>query len=196
VEDSLAATYVWALRRAACDRLVRYHLDRALGRRYLSENTGLALVALSRMLHEHPKGWVPSDDYDEFLIDSTRDALAALRRAGLSAATWSTVGERTAAHPLASFGFGAWNGVRFPGHGDPFTPHAQGPSVTQSFRAVWDVGNWEAGGIVIPQGESGVPASAHYRDGAPVWLSGTLVPLPFDAAAVARATTSTLTLLP
>jgi penicillin amidase len=196
VEDSHAAVYAWALRRAAADRLVRYHLDHDLGRRYLAENTGLVLVALSRMLREHPKGWVPRDDYDGFLVDATSDAYHALQKAGLADATWDTVGARTAEHPLAGFGLKFWNGVRFPGHGDPFTPHAQGLSVTQSFRAIWDVGNWEAGGIVIPQGESGAPGSEHYRDGAPVWLAQQLVPLPFGPAAVARATTSTLTLAP
>ena len=196
VESSQAAVYAWALRRAAGDRLVRAHLDHALGRRYLAENTGLVLVALGRMLRERPKGWVPRDDYDGFLVDSMRDALDALRKSGNSDAVWDTIGARTAEHPLAGFGLTMWNGVRFPGHGDPFTPHAQGTSVTQSFRAVWDVGNWEAGGIVIPQGESGAPGSVHYRDGAPVWLAGTLVPLPFGDAAVARATTSTLTLAP
>jgi penicillin amidase len=194
--DSQAAVYAWALRRAASDRLARYHLDRDLGRRYVSQNTGLILVALSRMLRERPKGWVPGDDYDGFLVDSTRDALSVLRRAGQSDATWSAVGARTAEHPLNGFGLKMWNGVPFPGLGDPFTPHAQGPSVTQSFRAVWDIGNWDAGGIVVPQGESGAPGSSHYRDGAPVWLAGTLVPLPFGSAAVARATTSTLTLAP
>jgi penicillin amidase len=196
VEDSHAAVYAWALRRAAGDRLARYHLDHDLGRRYVSQNTGLLLVAVSRMLREHPKGWVPGDDFDAFLVDSTRDALVALQKNGYADATWDTVGARTAEHPLSSFGLKMWNGVRFPGHGDPFSPHAQGPSVTQSFRAVWDVGNWEAGGIVIPQGESGAPGSDHYRDGAPLWLAGTLVPLPFGDAAVARATTSTLTLAP
>jgi penicillin amidase len=63
-------------------------------------------------------------------------------------------------------------------------------------RSVWDVGNWEAGGIVIPQGESGEPGSPHYRDGAPVWLEQTLVPLPFDDAAVAKASVETLELRP
>jgi len=196
VESSQAAVYAWALRRAAGDRLVRTHLDHALGRRYLAENTGLVLVTLGRMLRERPKGWVPRDDFDGFLVDSMRDALDALRKSGNAGAVWDTIGARTAEHPLAGFGLTMWNGVRFPGHGDPFTPHAQGTSVTQSFRAVWDVGNWEAGGIVIPQGESGAPGSVHYRDGAPVWLAGTLVPLPFGDAAVARATTSTLTLTP
>jgi penicillin amidase len=50
--------------------------------------------------------------------------------------------------------------------------------------------------MVIPQGESGEPGSPHYRDGAPVWLRGALVPLRFEDAAVARDRTSTLELTP
>jgi acyl-homoserine lactone acylase PvdQ len=50
--------------------------------------------------------------------------------------------------------------------------------------------------MVIPQGESGEPGSSHYRDAAPIWLAGTLVPLPFDDAAVDKATATTLFISP
>jgi penicillin amidase len=196
VEGSQAAVYAWALRRAAGDRLARYHLAGDLGKRYVGQNAGTLLIVLLRALREKPAGWVPHDDYDRFLIDSMRDALGVLRQGDRLGATWGDVGARIAQHPLASFGFGAWNGTRFPGHGDGFSPHVQGPANTQSFRAVWDVGNWEAGGIVIPQGESGQPGSRHYRDGAPVWLAGNLVPLPFGDAAVERERVSSETLAP
>ena len=101
--------------------------------------------------------------------------------------TWGEAGRRVARHPLAGFGWHGWDGTPFPGNGSSYSPHVQGLDVTQSFRAVWDIGNWDAGGIVIPQGESGEPGSPHYRDLAPDWLSGTLVPLPFSNAAVERA---------
>jgi penicillin amidase len=89
-----------------------------------------------------------------------------------------------------------WNGTPFPGFGDGYSPHVQAPANAQSFRAVWDVGNWDSGGMVIPQGESGEPGSAHYRDAAPIWLAGTLVPLPFNDAAVAQSTKTTLLISP
>jgi penicillin amidase len=72
----------------------------------------------------------------------------------------------------------------------------QSRGTSQSFRAVWDVGNWDAGGIVIPQGESGQPGSSHYTDGANDWLAGNLVALPYSPAAVQRATRATETLSP
>jgi penicillin amidase len=194
--DSQAAVYAVALRRAASERLVRYHLPKELGLRYLSAEGGGAFVAVLRMLRERPRGWVPKDDYDAFLVAALRDASAAIERHHLGTATWSDVGARIALHPLAGFGLAAWDGVRFPGLGDAYSPHVQAPANAQSFRAVWDVGRWQNGGMVIPQGESGEPGSPHYRDLAATWLGGELVPLPFDDAAVARATATELELKP
>jgi penicillin amidase len=194
--DSRGAVFVVALRRAATERLARLHLPPELARRYLAGSPGEAFVAIMRMLRERPSGWVPANDYDAFIVAAMRDAIAGLRAHGQFAATWSTVGERTAQHPLAGFGLRAWNGTRFPGRGDAYSPHVQAPANAQSFRAVWDVGNWDAGGMVIPQGESGEPGSPHYRDLADTWLAGTLVPFPFGEAAVRRATRTTLELTP
>jgi len=110
---------------------------------------------------------------------------------------WGTYGAVQVKHPLAALGLG-WllNGTQFPGNGDAFTVHVQGSGTSQSFRAVWDVGDWDTGGIVLPQGESGRPGSPHYTDGADDWLAGTLVALPYSAAAVERATRAIETLSP
>ena len=194
--DSLGATYVVALRYAAIERIVRYHLSRSLAQRYIGSESGEAFEQILRMLRDKPHGWVPHDDYASFLDASLREAIDALRASRQLGAPWSDVGARVARHPLASFGLSMWNGTRFPGFGDGYSPHVQAPANAQSFRAVWDVGKWEAGGMVIPQGESGEPGSAHYRDAAPIWLAGTLVPLPFDDVAVAKAAKSELTLSP
>jgi penicillin amidase len=72
----------------------------------------------------------------------------------------------------------------------------QGITLGQSFRAVWDVGDWDAGGIDLPLGESGEPGSPHYADGAGPWQRHELTPLPFSDRAVAQATRTTLTLAP
>jgi penicillin amidase len=182
--DSVSAVYVNALRRLAMERLVHAHMSKQIAAEYLSADAGDAFVALMRSLREHPRGWVPHDDYDAFLVASVRDALADMQHRHLWGATWGDAGARTARHPLSFVGISAFDGVRFPGRGDGYSPHVQAPANAQSFRAVWDVGNWEAGGMVIPLGESGEPGSPHYRDLAPSWLAGTLVPLPFDDAAV------------
>lgn len=196
--DSTAAVYVNALRRLAMERLVHLHMSREVAAEYLRADAGDAFVALMRSLRERPRGWVPHDDYDAFLVASVRDALVDMQHRHLRGATWGDAGARTARHPLSFVGISAFDGVRFPGLGDGYSPHVQAPANAQSFRAVWDVGNWEAGGMVIPLGESGEPGSPHYRDLAPSWLAGTLVPLPFDDAAVrgAAAPGETLDLVP
>ncbi len=194
--DSRAAVIASALRRAAAERLVRGHMPGDLGRRYLSAEAGPAFVAVMRMLREKPRGWVEHDDYDAFLVAATRDAMAGLQRRHESDLRWGDVGARVAAHPLAAFGLKMWNGIRFPGLGSAYSPHVQAPGNAQSFRAVWDIGNWDGGGMVIPQGESGKPGSSHYRDAAPLWLRGDLVPFPFSDAAVARDRTSEFALAP
>ncbi|HET9097799.1 MAG TPA: penicillin acylase family protein [Candidatus Baltobacteraceae bacterium] len=109
---------------------------------------------------------------------------------------WGQTGEVDVEHPLSPAWYGLLRGVPLPGDGDEYTIHLQEPGFAQGFRAVWDVGNWDAGGIVLPSGESGEPASGHYDDLARTWISGEMVPLPFTPDAVARQTTKALTLAP
>ncbi len=194
--NSTAAVDVNAVRRLATERLAFMHMPAGVAGEYLRSDGGAAYVALLRSLRDRPRGWVPHDDYDAFLVGAARAALVDLHRRGLLDATWADAGARTARHPLALLGIHAFDGVRFPGNGDGYAPHVQAPANAQSFRAVWDVGNWDAGGMVIPLGESGEPGSPHYRDLAPTWLAGTLVPLPFGAAAVRHAAAERLELVP
>jgi len=109
---------------------------------------------------------------------------------------WSSAGAVTPLHSLASLGISFLDGTRLPGYGDEFTLHVQYAGYSQSFRAVWDVGNWEAGGITLPQGESGQPGSGHYTDQAAAWIQGRLWPLPFSDAAVQRTAVTRETLAP
>ena len=196
VEDSRAALVAWQLRRTADARLISLHMPPELALRYLQSHEALAIVVLLRALRERPRGWVPADDYDAFLLGALHDTLADLHATGQFGKTWGEAGRRVAHHPFSSFGWHGWDGTPFPGRGSSYSPHVQGLNITQSFRAVWDVGNWESGGIVIPQGESGEPGSRHYRDLAPDWLDGKLVPLPFSDDAVARASASSFELTP
>jgi penicillin amidase len=112
------------------------------------------------------------------------------------AGPWSTAGAVTPLHPFASLGINFLDGTTLPGLGDAFTVHVQYAGFAQSFRAVWDVGNWDAGGITLPQGESGEPGSGHYTDETDAWISGRLWPLPFSDAAVQRTAVTRETLAP
>ncbi len=109
-------------------------------------------------------------------------------------APWAQAGRVEVDHPLSPMWYGMLRGTALPGDGDEYTIHLQEPGFAQGFRAVWEVGNWDAGGIVIPSGESGRPGSPHYDDLARTWIRGSIVPLPFSHAALARQTEAVLTL--
>ncbi|MGA8838988.1 MAG: penicillin acylase family protein [Candidatus Aquilonibacter sp.] len=133
------------------------------------------------------------------MIDSRArpDAVTALSAiADPSPQPWGTAGAVQVKHPLAALGFSFLNGTKFAGNGDAYTVHVQNYGFSQSFRAVWDIGNWDAGGITIPQGESGRPGSGHYTDEAADWVAGRLLALPYSDAAVDRAAVDRLTLAP
>ncbi len=109
---------------------------------------------------------------------------------------WGRAGSVRIEHPLAPLRFGFLNGATLPGDGDEYTIHLQEPGFSQSFRAVWEAGNWDAGGIAIPSGESGEPGSGHYSDLSAAWIAGRLEPLPFSNRAVEAATRERLILEP
>jgi len=109
---------------------------------------------------------------------------------------WGTTGAVVVEHPLAALGLSFLNGTTFAGNGDAYTVHVQNYGFSQSFRAVWDVGNWDAGGITIPQGECGLPGSPNYTDEAADWVAGRLRPLAFSTAAVDKAMVHRMTLTP
>ncbi len=61
---------------------------------------------------------------------------------------------------------------------------------------VVDVGNWDESRVVNTPGQSGNPASLHYRDLAPLWAKGEYFPLVYSRAAVESQTTERLRLEP
>ncbi len=124
-------------------------------------------------------------------INGTLEALALDRLD-----TWGGAGGMRIAHPLSAMNFGFLNGDWLPGAGDEYTIHLQETGFAQGFRAVWDVGAWDRGGIAIPSGESGEPGSPHYRDLTARWIGGELTPLWFGPAAVAAHASEALVLLP
>lgn len=189
--ESRGATVVERLRLQAAADLVAAHLPPDVARGYLAGNSRFAL--LMRALRERPRGWFERDDPDAFLVAELRAVVRAFGRDGI-AAPYGDAYAVMAKHPLAAFGYSLWNGPRVAGQGGRFAPAVQGIAAGQSFRAVWDVGNWDAGGIDIPLGESGEPGSPHYRDLAARYAQHALTPLPFSAAAVARAVRTTLVL--
>ena len=69
---------------------------------------------------------------------------------------------------------------------------AHGPS----FRMVLDVGNWDNSRAINTPGQSGDPASPHYRDLAQSWSEGKYFPLLYSRSAVEKAAQQTIELVP
>lgn len=190
---SRGAAIAWELRQIAVASLARYNAHRMM-KAYQTSAGNADLMLLMRVLRERPRGWWMNSDYDSLLAGSLRLAVKSYGPKMLEA--WGSYGRFTVHHPLAMLGMSFLNGATFDGNGDSFGIHVQTPTHSQSFRAVWDVGDWDAGGIVIPSGESGEPASGHYTDLSGTWQRETLVPLPFSDAAIRAHTRQTLLLLP
>src|SRR5258706_11060599 len=88
-------------------------------------------------------------------------------------------------------------------HGSEHTPNQSltratdfrqmnGPSV----RVVVDVGNWDNSRAVNHPGQSGDPASPHYRDLASLWIEGRYFSLLYSRKAVEGATERVIRMLP
>jgi len=69
-------------------------------------------------------------------------------------------------------------------------------SVAPSWRQILDVSDWDASLGVHPGGQSGNPASPHFRDQLELWGAAKHHPLPFSRDAVEKAARSTLRLRP
>jgi penicillin amidase len=190
---SRGAAIAWNLRQIAVASLAAYNAGQS-AQAYQSSADGADLVLLMRVLRERPRGWWPGSDYDDLLLHSLATAIEKYGSTLLE--PWGRYGAFTVKHPLSMMGFSFLDGARFQGDGDSYGIHVQTPTHSQSFRAVWDVGNWDAGGMVIPSGESGEPGSGHYTDLSPAWIAQKLVPLPFSDAAVRAAARQTLVLTP
>ena len=189
VPASRGATAVVALRRDMLAAIAAAQLPPWLAPYYPSSGPGFEVVL--RALRERPRGWVPHDDYDAFVVASLRRVNSTL---GATVPTFGEYAAQPLAHPLAPFGFTFWNGPTMPGRGGSFAPAVQWNGHAQSFRAVWIAGDWDHGTIDIAAGESGEPGSPHYADQNERWTKFARSPLPFSDEAVRTATKSTLTL--
>jgi penicillin amidase len=181
---------------SVCERALAHDVPTLLAwdGRFSPDSDDATNVYYLRLALVREFGWMSSAMIGSRARPSAVTALAAV--ADPSPQPWGKAGAVQVKHPLAALGFSFLNGTTFAGNGDAFTVHVQNYGFSQSFRAVWDVGNWDAGGITIPQGESGRPGSGHYTDEAADWIAGRLLALPYSNAAVDRAAAEHLTLTP
>ncbi len=163
------------------------------------------------MLMENPStGPVTLPDRDAVIVASMRaalDEIGAKLGNDMSTWTWGALHHATFEHPLRAVvddatrarldvGAGSIGGSAFTPMATTFRTTDFGLTAGASFRMVLDVGRWDASRAVNTPGQSGDPASPHYRDLAPLWAAGQYFPLLYSRRAVEGATESRLVLMP
>ena len=195
---SVEATFVEQAERA---------IGRNLFRPYMADSLPVyprGEVFLERVLRERPAMWLPTEfhNYDDFLIASADLAVAELttsmRQSDLSTWTWGKRNALFMAHALGQTGFLAriFSIGPIEQSGATGCIKAMGPSYGPSMRMVADTSNWDHSLMEITTGESGQVSSDNYQDQFPEWFAGRGIVAQFSDAAMQRATTHTLRLMP
>ncbi|MCD0278343.1 penicillin acylase family protein [Xanthomonas melonis] len=154
-------------------------------------------------------GAAPAARRDQLLRESLRSAyqaLVALQGPDPAHWQWGRLHTQTVAHAMSAVA-GADRALLDVGPlakgGSPYTPNQSSydPSsfrqtIGPSARLIIDLGNWDNSRAMNHPGQSGDPASPHYRDLAPSWLQGSYFPLLYTRAAVEAATEQVFDLLP
>jgi penicillin amidase len=154
------------------------------------------------MVVHQPARWLPSQ------YATWNALLTAAVQAGLSDSHapsnlnnwhWGSVHRVQIQHPLYSLVplMHAMTGIKSqPISGDVLTVKSIGVTFGPSERFTADMSDLDGSTLNLVVGESGNPYSPFYRDQWDFWYNGTTFALPFTNAAVAAATTHTLTLTP
>lgn len=174
-----------------------------------SELASLRAGRLAELMAEQPPGWFQRPWPEEIAHALSQAVIELEKRFGRDPSRWAWGRIRTLTfrNPLGRKGplGGLFNRGPFPWGGDGYTvaqasadllDPASNPHYVPTARAVIDVGDWEACRWVLPGGQSGDPASAHYDDLLPYYLRGDGVPIPWSAEAVRAAAVSELRLTP
>jgi penicillin amidase len=190
------------------------HLRRAVARAVLPEAAAARIGSIdtTRVLQvlEGHGSWLTPERRDRVLADSLATAIAAVEtRLGpdWTQWQWGALHRAVFEHPLSArvdaevrrrLDVGTW-----PIGGSAWTPMATSYRASDyrlvsgaSFRMVADVGNWDASVAINTPGQSGDPASPHYRDLAPLWAAGRYFPLTYSRGAVEKATRTRIELVP
>jgi penicillin amidase len=142
---------------------------------------------IETLLETRPRGWVPRDDWDGWLVRSLVDALNEGRRrqgSPVSKWSWGRLLQCNFQHPVGKqlplvdryFDIGP---VEMSGAGTTVkqTTATLGPSE----RMVVDFGHLDRSVQNLTTGESGAVASAHYKDQWPAYYVGTSFPMQFHS---------------
>ncbi len=130
------------------------------------------------------------------------DELAAAVGPAGSGRLWGQVNQVVFAHPLGITAATRRLNVgpfERPGYAETLLAASGRPpdsSMGASFRAIFDVANWDRSIATNAPGQSEYPDSPHFADLAGLWAAGEYFPLAFTEAAVNANAKSTLSLVP
>lgn len=155
---------------------------------------------MTKIFNEKPNNWLPKSfaNYTEFFKVCDKEVRQDLQKRfgdDSSKWTWGMSFKANFPHPLAS---APLIGAQFTTpnigiDGSGTTPNV-GSSV--SMRLIGTPNNWDNTRHVIPLGESGNPASPHFKDQFDTWNKGDLPIFPFTKSAVEKAAVRALVLQP
>jgi penicillin amidase len=199
--DMAADSQPAALFNAWCARIAQRVLTPRLGDAltgaYLAWREPFQCAVLPELLAERPEGWLDDDLLRATLDEAIEDARGR---------TWGGLHRLRLAHPLAAIpGLeDLFVAADLPWGGDEQTVAQAGIDGTQGFatavipswRVVYDLGDLDRSGGVLPSGNSGNPASPHWADQVDRYAAGELRPLAFSPAAIDAATVATLSIVP
>src|SRR3569833_2176826 len=142
--------------------------------------------AIQDVLRSRPKGWVPQDNWDGFLISNLQPALAEGRKqqgGRVANWRWGRLLEWKFAHPVGKSlplvnGYFDIGPVEMSGSGATIkqTTDTLGPSE----RMVADLASWDKSVQNLTTGESGNVASRHYKGLWPAYYEGKSFPMQFE----------------
>jgi penicillin amidase len=201
--DSHEAVAYASWERELMRRLAMRRLPTDLVDEYVRRRPQVLVPALT----EPSRDWFDGElevSRDALLIDALAAVAVQARASGSSESpAWGRGHAVTFAHPLG-IGEGParrFNIGPFPAGGDADTVlaiavSASGRSVGPSFRAIFDLGDWDRSLAMNAPGQSESPGSPHFGDLADGWARGEYFPLAFSESAVLANAHHTLMLVP
>lgn len=216
--DSAGAAVFMAVRDALCRRVAAGAVLDGL-RAPLRDEPPAAFVpptlriwpVLSVLLAaDDPTLLAPGETWPDLVADALTDAVGVLRErlgADPGAWRWGALHRAAPRHPLSRV-HPEWGGVldppavEVPGEWDTVwaTPHAPGLGFDVTggsvARYVFDLGDWDASGWIVPLGASGECTDPHFVDQQAAWATGDLVPMRYTWSSIEAAATAHQTLVP
>ena len=198
--DSHVAPILAQMRVAFRTRVLNAALGNELVKIYAWPNFD---TTIDRFITEQPKEWLPKEfaSYADLLRACFEDAQKVLTKNlgdDESKWTWGEMVKVRFSHPLAS---APLVGLQFtiapiPQNGTGGLAATPNVGAAVSMRMIADPSDWDKTQHGITLGESGLPATAHWSDQLADWRAVTPREFPFNEAAIAKATRTTLVLTP